>query len=156
MWAKLRHVPERRFDGGRDDLDALHFIDYEAGSHPEGDGGAATIFGGVLVATGLFEWAVADDAHLVLLTTLDYPRVMIFPGARLAEAINSSWPAPSGAGRFDWMLEEVVLRLCVGGIDGPHLRPVLALMGSGPTLYWDAAKKALDVLTSDGGARRHH
>jgi hypothetical protein len=148
MWAQLRNVPERAFDGGREDIDALGFIDYEAGEHPEGTSGAAIIWGGVLVKTGVFKWAVADG-NLVLVTTFDYPRVMIFPYARLAEIENSSWPSPNN-GRFNWLLEEVVLRLCVGGINGERLRPVLALINHAQTLYWDAAKMALDALTTDG------
>lgn len=79
MWAGLRNVPRRAFDGAPEDLHALSFIDYEAGEHPEGIAGAAIIWGGVLVKTGVFEWAVADDTHLVLITTFDYPRVRDFP-----------------------------------------------------------------------------
>jgi hypothetical protein len=154
MWARLRSVPERTFDGGREDIDALNFIDYEAGEHPQGTSGAAMIWGGVLVKTGLFMWAIADDHDLVLVTTLDYPQVTIFPYARLAEIENSSWPAPSNAQRFDWLLEEVVLRLCAGGISGDQLRPVLALVDRVETLYWNAAKGALDLLTRPGSPER--
>lgn len=155
MWAELRNVPEHHFDGGPDDLDALNFIDYEAGYHPQGTSGAAIIWSGVLVKTGVFKWAVGDDARLALVTTYDYPRVAIFPEARLAEIENSSWPAPINARRFQWLLEELVVRLYAGGIYGDRLRPVLALVDRVETLYWDAAKDALDVLTSGGtpGAR---
>jgi hypothetical protein len=155
MWTALRHVPERNFDGGRDDLDALSFIDYEAGHHPEGAFGAAIIFGGVLVKTGVFAWAMADETWLALVTTQEYPRVTILPHARLAEIEGSSWPATANAQRFDWMLEEIVVRLCAGGIDGVHLRPLLELIDRDETLYWDVAKEALDVLKAGGvpGAR---
>ena len=150
MWTKLRNVPERIFEGEPKDIAALNFIDYEAGSHPDGAVGAAIIFGSVLVKTGLFAWAVAEDGQFALTTTCDYPRVTILPYARLVEIDGSSWPSPSTANRFDWLLEEVIVRLCVGGVDGDQLRPILALLDPHETLYWDAAKAALDVLKSGG------
>jgi len=146
MWAELVNVPERRFEGDPEDIDTLNFIDYEAGDHPEGASGAAIIFGGVLVKTGLFEWAIGDETHLVLVTTTDYPRVMIYPYARMAEVEHSSWPAPGNAQRFDWLLEEVALRLWVGGICDDRLGPLLALVGRNETLYWNSAKEALATL----------
>ena len=152
MWSGLTSVPERTFDGGPEDLGTLNFIDYQAGEHPNGVLGAALIFGGVLVRTGVFDWAVGDDGHLVLVTRLDYPRVMIFPYARLAEVENSSWPATGMAQRFDWLLEEVIVRVHVGGIEGDHLRPLLALveLRQNETQYWNAVRRALAVLPTDG------
>jgi hypothetical protein len=150
MWRRLRNVPERIFDGGRQDLDTLSFIDYEAGEHPEGNFGAAIIFGEVLVKTGVFTWAIADDTHFALVTTQEYPRVMILPYARLTELEGSSWPALANGQRFDWLLEEIVVRLCVGGVDNDQLRTVLALVERGETLYWDAATKALDLIKTGG------
>src|SRR5829696_3174810 len=66
MWAKLIDVPQRAFDGGREDIDALDFIDYETGQHPKGLAGAAVIWGGVLAATGALSWAIGDEQHFVL------------------------------------------------------------------------------------------
>ena len=63
MWSRLKNVPERRFDGRREDIDALDFIDYEAGQHPEGLAGAAIIWGGVLASTGALSWAIDDEQH---------------------------------------------------------------------------------------------
>lgn len=114
MWATLREVPHRAFDGGREDINALDFIDYEAGHHPHGLAGAALIWGGVLASTGALQWAVGDNQHLVLVSSEVYPRAMIVPYARVAEIDHSSSPQ---YGKYDWLLEETVLRLY--GLDFP-------------------------------------
>src|SRR4051812_28056301 len=77
MWAKLKNVPQRAFDGSREDIAALDFIDYEAGHHPEGLAGAAIIWGGVLEATGTLSWALGDGQHIVLVGDPDHPRTLI-------------------------------------------------------------------------------
>jgi hypothetical protein len=110
MWAKLTDVPHRAFDGGREDIDALDFIDYEAGCHPHGLAGAAVIWGGVLVATGALSWAIGDEQHFVLVKNADDPRgAVIIPYARVAEINGSTAPQ---FGKYEWLLEEAVVRLC--------------------------------------------
>jgi hypothetical protein len=75
----------RAFAGSREDIDALDFIDYEAGSHPEGLAGAAVIWGGVLESTGVLSWAVGDEQHWVLTVNPNCRQALIVPYARVAE-----------------------------------------------------------------------
>lgn len=114
MWGKLKSVRRCGFEGGREDIEALDFIDYEAGSHPEGLAGAAVIWGGVLAATGVVSWAIGDEQHFVLVSDSECPRALVFPYARVAEIHCSSWPQ---FGKYEWLLEEAVLRLCAQGLD---------------------------------------
>ena len=141
MWAKLKNVPPRAFDGSRDDLDALDFIDYEAGHHPQGLVGAAIIWGGVLAATGLVTWAFADE-QLVLVGDPDYPRALIFPYARLIELECSSHPQ---YGKYEWLFEEAVLRLSLefGDEAIAKLRPLLHIEAEG---FMDRARSTIELL----------
>ncbi|MCE9590735.1 MAG: hypothetical protein K8S99_09450 [Planctomycetes bacterium] len=125
MWAELKDVPHRPFDGSRDDIDALDFIDYEAGHHPEGLAGAAVIWGGVIVATGALSWAIGDDQHFVLVGDPHWPRALIFPYARVAELSGSSSPQ---YGKYQWLLEEAVLRLSMQGFGGDVEQKLRALL----------------------------
>lgn len=127
MWKELKNVPRREFDGGREDIDALDFIDYEAGRHPEGLAGAAIIWGGVLVATGALSWAIGDEQHFVLVGDPDFPRALIFPYARIAEIHHSSCPQ---FGKFKWLLDEVILRLCAQGFDDEHEQKLRSLLSA--------------------------
>lgn len=143
MWPKLKNVPERRFDGGRDDIDALDFIDYEAGHHPEGLAGAAVIWGGVLASTGVLSWAIGDEQHWVLVGDPDYPRALIFPYARVAEINHSSGPQ---FGKYEWLLEEAVLRLAYLGFgdeEEAKLRALLVIESEG---FFDFAKRGIARL----------
>lgn len=106
MWSKITNVPERRFDGSREDIDALDFIEYEAGHHPEGHAGAAIIWGGVLVSTGVVSWAIGNDQHWVLVGDPDYPKVLILPYARLTEISHTVT-----FGKWKRLLDEAVFRL---------------------------------------------
>jgi hypothetical protein len=109
FWAAFETLPPRRFDGCREDIDALDFIDYElGGDHPMGLEGAAVVWAGVLVAAGALEWAIGDERHFVLVAGSGLPRAMIWPYARVAELDRSSVPQ---FGKYDWLLEEAVLRL---------------------------------------------
>jgi hypothetical protein len=139
----LKNVPERRFDGGREDIDALDFIDYEAGEHPEGLAGAAVIWGGVLVATGALEWAVGDEQHFVLFTDVGYPRALIFPYARVAELNHSSGPQH---GKYEWLLEEAVLRLSYLGFDQEVEEKLRALLDVEADGFFDFARRGIERL----------
>jgi hypothetical protein len=114
MWGKLANVPERRFDGSREDIDALDFIDYEAGHHPDGLRGAAIILGGVLVATGALSWAIGLNGDLVLVADPVYPRVLINICPRVEEINGSSHPQD---GKYECILEEIILVLHHRGLD---------------------------------------
>ena len=143
MWATLKNVPERRFDGSREDIDALDFIDYEAGSHPEGLPGAALIWGGVLASTQVLSWAIGDEQHWVLVADPDWPRALIFPYARVAELDHSSGPQ---YGKYEWLLEEAVLRLTFLGFgedDEAKLRALLDVEADG---FFDFAKRGITRL----------
>jgi hypothetical protein len=148
MWAKLTNVPERRFDGSREDIDALDFIDYEAGSHPEGLPGAAVIWGGVLASTGVLSWAIADEQHWVLIGDSDWEKALIFPYARVAEINHSSGPEPGM--KYEWLLEEAALRLTclVGEEEVAKLRALLNIESDG---FFDYAKRGMARLDTRGG-----
>lgn len=127
LWATLRgaYVPPCTFNGDSADIDALDWIDYEAGFHPLGLQGAAIIWGRVLVATGALQWAVGNEQHLILTSTCVYPRVMIFPYGRVVEIQNSSTPQ---YGKFEWILQEAVLRLCAHDFDEEQAKKLRSLV----------------------------
>jgi hypothetical protein len=143
MWAKLKNVPERRFDGGREDIAALDFIDYEAGDHPEGLAGAAVIWGGVLASTGVLSWAIGDEQHWVLIRDPDYPRALIFPYARVAELNHSSCPQ---FGKYNWLLEEAVLRLSYVGLGEDEESKLRALLDVESEGFLDFAARGIARL----------
>lgn len=143
MWAKLKNVPERRFDGSREDIDALDFIDYEAGHHPDGLAGAAVIWGGVLASTGVLSWAIGDEQHWVLVGDPDWPRALIFPYARVAEINHSSGPQ---FGKYEWLLEEAVLRLICLSLSEEEAAKLQALMDVEPDGFLDFAKRGIARL----------
>jgi hypothetical protein len=147
MWAKLKNVPHRAFDGGREDIDALDFIDYEAGSHPEGLAGAAVIWGGVLAATGVLSWAIGDEQHWVLVGDPDWPRALIFPYARVAEISHSSGPQ---SGKYEWLLEETVLRLTYVGFGAEEEAKLRALLDVEADGFFDFAKRGIARLDKRG------
>lgn len=144
MWGKLQNVPSRAFEGGREDIDTLDFIDYEAGFHPEGDAGAAVIWGGVIVATGLLSWAVGDEKHFVLANLIepDFDRVMIIPYTRIAEVRPSF---PRGNEMFNWLLEEAVLRLCMLNLDGTDSKKLLALLHPDNCSFRNRVRQWMDI-----------
>lgn len=113
MWGALINVPPRAFDGSRDDIRALDFIDYEAGHHPHDLFGAALLWGAVLVNTGAVIWAILDEHRYILVAPDDYPRILIDPYAHVVEIDNTSGPQ---FGKYEWLLEEVILRLCIQGL----------------------------------------
>jgi len=143
MWTKLKNVPYRAFDGTREDIDALDFIDYEAGHHPEGLAGAAVIWGGVLAATGVLSWAVGDEQHFVLVGEPDYPRALIFPYARVSELAHSSAPQ---FGKYEWLLEEAVLRLSCLGFDDEAVGKLRSLLRVEPEDFFDFAQRGIERL----------
>jgi hypothetical protein len=143
MGAKLKNVPERRFDGSREDIDALDFIDYEAGHHPEDLAGAAVIWGGVLASTGVLSWAIGDEQHWVLVGDPDWPRALIFPYARVAEINHSSGPQ---FGKYEWLLEEAVLRLACSGVGEEEEAKLRALLDIEPEGFFDFAKRGIARL----------
>lgn len=108
LWANLKNVPHRAFDGSREDIDALDFIDYEGADHPEGLAGAARIWAGVFVNSGGLQWAVDGASELFVVDHVDAPRAAIHVRARLAE-IRYSLPQ---YGKHYWAFEEAVLHLC--------------------------------------------
>jgi hypothetical protein len=146
MWAKLRNVPRRNFDGSRDDINALDFIDYEADSHPEGLPGAAIIWGGVLAATGALSWAIGDEQHFVLVAASDYLSALIFPYARVAEIRHSSVPQ---FGKYEWLLEEAVLRLCNSGFDVDIEQKLRSLLDLNEGGFISNAKRGIESLLQD-------
>jgi hypothetical protein len=150
MWSKLKNVPVRLFNGGREDIDSLDFIDYEAGHHPEGLAGAAVIWGGVLAATGGLSWAIGDEQHFVLIAGWDYPRALIFPYARVAELNHSSVVQ---YGKYEWLLEEAVLRLMRVGFDGAIEEKLKALLDAEVDGFLDHAKREIDSLCKRSGGR---
>lgn len=143
MWAKLKNVPERRFDESREDIDSLDFIDYEAGHHPEGLAGAAIIWGGVLASTGVLSWAIGDEQHWVLVGDPDYPRALIFPYVRVAEINQSSGPQ---FGKYKWLLEEVVLQLACSGVGEEEEAKLQALFDIEPEGFFDFANRGIARL----------
>jgi hypothetical protein len=146
MWGKLKNVPERAFDGSRADIDALDFIDYESGDHPEGLAGAAVIWGGVLVGTGVLSWAVGDEQHFVLVGD-PAERALIFPYARVAE-INHSWGPQYG--KYEWLLEEVVLRLTGLGFGAEHEAKLRAVLDVDEDGFFDFVRRGIERLTLSG------
>jgi hypothetical protein len=146
MWAKLKNVPHRTFDGSREDIDALDFIDYEAGHHPEGLAGAAVMWGGVLAATGVLSWAIGDEQHFVLLGDPNYPKALVYPYARIAEINHSSVPQ---FGKYEWLLEEAVLRLTCLGFSELEEAKLRALLDVEPDGFFDFAKRGIDRLSKD-------
>ena len=143
MWAKLKNVPHRAFDGSREDIDALDFIDYEAGNHPEGLPGVAVLWGGVLASTGVLSWAIGDEQHWVLVGDPDWPRALIFPYARVAEIKHTSGPQ---FGKYEWLLEEAVLRLTNLGFGDDEEAKLRALLDIEPEGFLDCAKRGIARL----------
>lgn len=143
MWAELKNVPERRFDGCRQDINALDFIDYEAGHHPEGLAGTAVIWGGVFAKTGLLSWAIGDEQHWVLVGDIDWPRALIFPYARVAEINHSAGPQ---FGKYEWLLEETILRLISLGVGEEEAAKLRALLVAESESFLDFAKGAIARL----------
>lgn len=82
MWASLSPPCDCAFDGTPTDIDALDFVDYEAGYHPRDLLGASMIWGNVLVSTGVLNWLASDAEHLFV-GNVDYPRFLIWPYARV-------------------------------------------------------------------------
>ena len=146
MWVGLKQVPPRRFAGDPEDINALDFIDYEAGHHPQGLAGAAIIWGGVLAGAGL-SWAVGEGSQLFLVDTIDTPWATINPYARVAE-INCSAPQ---FGKYSWALEEAVLHVCSLPI-AEHLAQRLgALLQSDPDKgFLLAAREQVEPLLRSG------
>jgi hypothetical protein len=110
MWSSIRPPYACDFTGTRTDIDALDFIEYEAGHHPRGVFGAALIWGNVIAKTELLSWLVSESGDY-LLGELEYPRVLIWPLARTIEIEHSS----PQYGKYEWLLEEAVARCVVQG-----------------------------------------
>jgi hypothetical protein len=151
MWAKLKTLPPCAFVGGREDLDALDFIDYEGLDHPEGLQGAAIIWGGVIAATGALRWAVGDESHFVLTIDEGWPRTVVCPYSRVAELAHSQNPQ---YGKYEWAMEEAVLRLLDQGFSDEIEARLTALLSSDADGFLDRARPLIDRLLTDK-QRRH-
>lgn len=156
MWTspRFKDLPPCPFIGTREDIDALDFIDYElGGDHPKDLAGAALLWGGVLAATGVLSWAVADEQHLVLVGDPIYPRVLILPYARVEEINQSSVPQ---YGKYEWLLVDVVQCLMYSGFGPDAEEKLLALLSVDSGEFVESARRSLDLVTSrvDQLARR--
>lgn len=151
MWAKYNTLPACPFDGGRGDVDALDFIDYEGLCHPEGAPGAAVMWGRVLVATGALHWAVGDEMQLVLTIDEGSPRTLIHPYARLAELDHSNYPH---YGKHEWAMEEAVLRLLGQGFSDEIDARLAALLSPDEDCFLDRALPLIRRLLTEKGQRR--
>ncbi len=105
MWASINPPYACEFDGSLADIDVLDFIGYEGGHHPRDLTGASLIWGNVLVATGVFGWLINDTGDY-LIGSIDYPRFLIWPHARVIEIESTSSPQ---FGKYEWLLQQAVV-----------------------------------------------
>ncbi|WP_146568159.1 hypothetical protein [Posidoniimonas corsicana] len=126
MWSAIGPPYPCAFAGTRIDIDALDFIEYEAGHHPQGLPGAALIWGNVIAKSELLDWLISDAGELMLGSTR-YPSLLIWPMARVLELSHTSTPE---SGKFYWLLEEVVTKCLIqGGFAEEEDLKLLSLLG---------------------------
>jgi hypothetical protein len=145
MWSSLKCVPPCEFAGDRTDIEILDFIDYEINTYPLGISGAALIWGNVLaINSGILFWMIDERQQLVLMTSEDdWPRVMIDPIARVAEINNSSVPQ---FGKYEWLLEETVLRLWSQGFKDDTKQRFQSLLDIEPDGFINSSKQWIDSI----------
>lgn len=103
MWASIRPKFPCDFTGSTRDIDALDFIVYEAGHHPNGLEGAGCILGSVITRTGVMKWLSDRDGNL-LVGRHEHDRIAFWPFARVLEVENS----PPQYGKYRWLLTQIV------------------------------------------------
>jgi hypothetical protein len=79
----------------------------------------------------------------VLVADSDYPRALVFPYARVSEINHSSGPQ---FGKYEWLLEEVMLRLMSLGFSEDDETKLLALMDVEADGFFDFAKRGIARL----------
>jgi len=105
MWGSIGAPYECSFDGAIIDIDALDFVDYEAGYHPRDELGSSLIWGNVLVSTGVLHWLInTSGQHFV--GSIDYPRLLLWPYARVVEITHTIGPQ---SGKYRWLLQQAVM-----------------------------------------------
>ena len=103
MWASIDPKFPCDFNGDLVDIDALDFIVYEAGHHPNGVQGAGYVLGSVVTRTGVMDWLGDPDGNL-LIGRHEYDRIAFWPFARSLEIENS----PPQFGKYKRLLTQIV------------------------------------------------
>jgi hypothetical protein len=89
-----------------------------------------------------------DEQHWVLFTDVGYPRALVFPYARVVELNRSSGPQ---YGKYEWLLEEAVLRLSYLGFDAEVETKLRGLLDVELDGFFDFAKRGIERLDTRRG-----
>ncbi len=113
-WSRIRPPFPNSFGGDSKDIDALDFLDYEGIGYPAcGDEGAALIWGEVLRKAVGLRWVISYRGDYMLSSSdEDWPRMLIWPFARLFELQHRSVPQ---FGKYGWAMEQVVVDFIING-----------------------------------------
>ena len=122
-WSRIRQPPfAAEFSGDPQDIDALDFLDYEGIGYPTcGLEGAAIVWGEVLRKAVGLQWVVSTRGDFMLANVCVYPRMLVWPFARLFELRHRSTPQ---FGKYGWAMEQVVVECLLDGVPDdvkPHL-----------------------------------
>lgn len=106
-WQSFRNMPfECQFNGTKEDIAALDYLNYEGLGYPKSYiDGAALVWGNVLATQLGMKWATSYNGQMLL--THDEPgnRITIWPFARVLEAEERSLPQ---FGRYAWLLGQAI------------------------------------------------
>ncbi|MBC7821133.1 MAG: hypothetical protein IAG10_29960 [Planctomycetaceae bacterium] len=103
---KAANQPSYKFEGAREDVQALDYLDYELGYPKSEYQGAAFIWGEVLRRHyPLLQWRIGDEGEWFLVAD-DFPSYSIWPYARIVETQNSSIPQ---FGKYQILTEKTVV-----------------------------------------------
>ena len=143
-WAARRPPYPCPFEGTREDIGALDYMDYELGFPASGLFGAALVWGNVLQRCGPFRWLISDRGDYLLGgVEHEWPRLILWPFARLFEADNSSVPQ---FGKYHWLTEKAVVDCLAHGLGVEGARKLLSLLDLEQGSYADSVAAALRAL----------